>query len=197
VLCCAVLCCAVLCCAVLCCAVLCCAVLCCAVLWYAMFRRLMSSQAVLLTPVPSSQMMWCFSHGSAVVRVVFADRWRDLRMSTAQAAVIMWFNSRRTMTFEQLHSCCGLDKPTLKCVLASMTQVKGLKVIKKRREGSGIKDDDEFEVDYSYRNPKHVRSSPRIADVVCVLLLATTFVGCAVGRCRCWHSSFCLESTCP
>lgn len=108
----------------------------------------------------SSQLTWIWSQGTASIRVVFTDGWKDIVMTTLQAMVALLFNRTPVLTINDMASMTGIDKANLKRIVAPMCCAKGFKIIKKTPPTPVIKDEDLLEFDYTYKNSKRVCSSP-------------------------------------
>ncbi len=105
---------------------------------------------------PSKRLAWCLSQGTATLRIVFTENAKDVKVSTLQAVVLLWFNARASCTVEELAATTGIDKGDLKRVVAPMVLAKGFKILKKEPATSSIKDTDVLEIDLAFKSPKRV-----------------------------------------
>jgi len=66
------------------------------------------------------QITWCFSHGNATVASRFSDKQYNLVTTTYQMCILVLFNSRSTLSFEEIKSSMQFDDETAKKNLSSL-----------------------------------------------------------------------------
>lgn len=104
---------------------------------------------------PKKIVDWVLGYGSATVTVQFPHGWKNLQVTTLQAAILLVFNVHPTATVGQMADLLKIEMGTLRSLLGSMCNVPPpVRVLKKTPRTPKIDSTDVLELDPEFKNAK-------------------------------------------
>eukprot|EP00484_Ammonia_sp_Unknown_P001425 CAMPEP_0197020740 /NCGR_PEP_ID=MMETSP1384-20130603/1612_1 /TAXON_ID=29189 /ORGANISM="Ammonia sp." /LENGTH=764 /DNA_ID=CAMNT_0042448425 /DNA_START=104 /DNA_END=2398 /DNA_ORIENTATION=+ len=116
-----------------------------------------------LTRFSGRRLKYQMDKGKADVSVQFSPKTKKiLTVSTYQMLVLLLFNNKKTVTFEEMVELTGIPREDLQTAVLSMAHPK-VKVMRKSPNTKELADDHKFQINPNYSNPRAKIPIPTLA----------------------------------